>query len=248
LKRARILSYGREIDVVVSEPGVLIDAAGHSYLEAEAEFLIPVKPTKVIAISLNYPERAAELELKAPEEPALFFKSPNTWVGHRHPVFYPRGAEHVHYEVELAVVLGVRCRRLKAERVFDHVAGYTIANDLVARDFLTNTYRPPLRAKCWDTSCPIGPYLVAGEIEDPQRLVLKAFVNGEPRQEGQTMRMTRGVAELIEYASSFMTLEPGDVLLTGTPRGPSEIHPGDNLRLEVSGLGALENRIVGEPS
>jgi 5-oxopent-3-ene-1,2,5-tricarboxylate decarboxylase/2-hydroxyhepta-2,4-diene-1,7-dioate isomerase len=126
------------------------------------------------------------------------------------------------------------------------VAGYTIANDLVIRDFVTNTFRPPLRGKCWDTFCPLGPYLVSDEIEDPQALWLRASVNDEVRQEGSTRDMVRSVAELMEYISFFMTLEAGDLILTGTPRGVSHIHPGDRMRLEVEGLGALENTVIPE--
>ena len=128
----------------------------------------------------------------------------------------------------------------------DLVAGYTIANDLVVRDYVTNTFRPPLRGKCWDTFCPIGPYLVEGEVEDPGRLALRAYVNGELRQEGSTRDLLRGIPEIIEYVTFFMTLEPGDLLLTGTPRGVSHVYPGDRMRLEVEGLGSLENPVITE--
>ena len=126
----------------------------------------------------------------------------------------------------------------------DFVVGYTIANDLVVRDYDTNLFRPPLRGKCWDTFCPIGPYLVEGEVDDPNALALRAFVNGELRQSGSTAGMLRKIPELIEYISSFMTLEPGDLLLTGTPRGVSHVYAGDLMRLEIDGLGELENRVV----
>jgi 5-oxopent-3-ene-1,2,5-tricarboxylate decarboxylase/2-hydroxyhepta-2,4-diene-1,7-dioate isomerase len=246
VKRARILDAGRALDVVLKEPGLLEDSAGRSYDEAAVEFLPPVHPTKVIALALNYSEHATELKMEQPEEPALFFKSPNTWVGHRHPVVRPAGAEYMHYEVELAVAVGRRCRRVRASAAMDHVGGYTIANDLVVRDYVTNVFRPPLRGKCWDTFCPLGPYLVEDEVEDPNSLGLRAFVNGELRQSGSTSGMIRRIPELIEYISSFMTLEPGDLLLTGTPRGVSHVYAGDLMRLEIDGLGALENQVVDE--
>lgn len=246
MKHARILHDGRAVDTTLVEPGLLRDAAGREHREADATFLTPVTPTKVVALALNYADHAAELELAEPEEPALFFKSPNTWIGHGAPVVYPRGAEYVHYEVELAVVIGRRCRRVAAERAMDVVGGYTIANDLVVRDYVTNTFRPPLRGKCWDTFCPIGPYHVVDEVDDPHALELRASVNGELRQRGTTADMVRRIPELIEHITFFLTMEPGDLILTGTPKGVSHIHPGDTMRLEVEGLGVLENPIVEE--
>lgn len=248
MKRARFVAAGRVEKGTLTEPGLLRTGAGRTFSEDEVQFLPPTEPTKVIALALNYASHAAELELAEPEEPALFFKSPNTWIGHRGAVIHPEGVEYMHYEVELAVAIGEQCRRVPAERALDKVGGYTIANDLVIRDFVTNTFRPPLRGKCWDTFCPLGPYLVSDEIEDPQALRLRALVNGELRQEGSTRDMVRSVAELIEYVSFFMTLEPGDLILTGTPRGVSHIHPGDHMRMEVEGLGALENTVIPEAS
>jgi 5-oxopent-3-ene-1,2,5-tricarboxylate decarboxylase/2-hydroxyhepta-2,4-diene-1,7-dioate isomerase len=246
LKRARILVRGRALEVRQREPGLLEDSSGHVHDEASAEFLLPVEPTKVVAIALNYAEHATELRMAEPEEPALFFKSPNTWTAHRQPVLQPRGARYMHYEVELAVVIGRRCRQVSANQAMDVISGYTIANDLVVRDYVSNLFRPPLRAKCRDTFCPIGPYLVQAEIENPHNLGLRAFVNGELRQSGSTTGMIHKVPELIEYVSEFMTLEPGDLLLTGTPRGVSHVYAGDLMRLEIDGLGALENRVLDE--
>ena len=246
MKKARILHAGRVAEVVLKEPGLLEDGAGRAYREQEVEFLLPVQPTKVVALALNYAEHARELEMGEPEEPALFFKSPNTWTGHRQPVVRPAGARFMHYEVELAVAIGRRCRRARAAAAMDCVGGYTIANDLVVRDYVTNLFRPPLRGKCWDTFCPVGPYLVEDEIDDPDALGLRAFVNGELRQEGSTSGMIRKIPEIVEYVSSFMTLEAGDLLLTGTPRGVSHVYAGDLMRLEIDGLGALENPVVDE--
>jgi len=246
VKRARLLVDGRVESAELVAPGLLRTAGGSEHREQDAQFLLPVEPTKVIALALNYADHAAELELQEPEEPALFFKSPNTWVAHRSPVIYPEGGRFVHYEVELAVAMGRRARRVTAECALDHVGGYTIANDLVIRDFVTNTYRPPLRGKCWDTFCPIGPYLVEDEVPDPHNLTLRAFVNDELRQQGSTRDLVRTIPEIVEYISYFMTLEPGDLILTGTPKGISHVRPGDRMRLEVEGLGGLENHIVTE--
>ncbi|MGH9175120.1 MAG: fumarylacetoacetate hydrolase family protein, partial [Vicinamibacterales bacterium] len=128
----------------------------------------------------------------------------------------------------------------------DYVLGYTIANDVTVRDFVTNVFRPPVKAKGFDTFGPLGPYLVVDEIDDPHNLEIRAYVNDELRQTGNTSLLVRNIPAIIEYISAFMTLEPNDVLLTGTPKGLSHIYPGDVLRMEVDGLGALENTVVAD--
>ncbi len=247
MKRARFFADGLYHEgILLTEDGVLLDEAGRAHSPDRVSFLPPVVPTKVVGIALNYPDHARELGVELPDEPALFLKPPNTCIGHRAPVIYPSGVRYLHYEVELAVVIGRKCRRVKAERAYEVVGGYTIANDLTARDFVGNLYRPPVRAKGWDTFCPLGPYLVADEIEDENNLELRTFVNGELRQIGSTRHLLWKVPEIVEFISSFMTLEEGDVILTGTPRGVSHVFPGDVMRLEIEGLGALENPVVAE--
>ena len=243
MKRARFISRGRTLTGTL-QGDVLVDHAGDPHQPDAVQFLLPVAPTKVIGLALNYRDHAAELNLKQPEEPALFWKPNSALLPHRGTVIYPHGAQYMHYEVELAVVMGRSARRVKAAHAYDYVAGYTIANDLVVRDYVTNLFRPPIRGKGWDTFGPLGPFLVSrDEISDPDDLTLRAFVNGERRQEGNTRDMIYKVPELIEYISRFMTLEPDDVILTGTPKGISHVHPGDRMRLEIDGLGALENDI-----
>jgi 5-oxopent-3-ene-1,2,5-tricarboxylate decarboxylase/2-hydroxyhepta-2,4-diene-1,7-dioate isomerase len=247
VRTARFVAEGRIHEGNVPEEGTVLDAAGREYPEHEVELLPPVQPRSVIAVALNYAEHAEEFHMAAPEEPALFFKPPNTWIGNRAPVVYPSRAEYVHYEVELAAVISRSCRRVTASEAEDLVKGYTIANDLVVRDFVGDFYRPPVKAKGWDTFCPLGPYLVTpDEVGDPHELELRAFVNGELRQKGTTAGMIRKVPELIEYISEFMTLGENDVILTGTPKGVSHVYPGDVMRLEIDGLGALENEVVAE--
>lgn len=247
MKQARFLSRGRLHMGRLVEPGVLVDEGGRAHREDDVTFLPPVEPGKVIGLALNFADHAAELNMQSPEEPALFFKPGNALVGHRAPVVYPRGVQFMHYEVELAVVIGCRCRRVDESRAFDVVKGYTIANDVTVRDFVHNFYRPPVRAKGFDTFGPMGPYLVtADEVEDPHRLGLRAYVNGELRQEGNTAQMLRKIPELIAFITSFMTLDPDDVILTGTPKGISHVRPGDVMRLEIDGLGALENPVIAE--
>jgi 5-oxopent-3-ene-1,2,5-tricarboxylate decarboxylase / 2-hydroxyhepta-2,4-diene-1,7-dioate isomerase len=250
MKSARFIAGGRQLEGRLEggfQHGHLIDAAGDAHDPATVQFLLPVQPPKVIALALNYHDHAAELDLAQPTEPALFWKPNTTLLPHRGSVIYPQGAKFMHYEVELAVVIGRPARRVKAKDALDYVGGYSIANDIVVRDYVTNTFRPPLRGKGWDTFGPLGPYFVsADEVADPQQLEMRAFVNGELRQSGNTNQMIFSISELIEDISRFMTLEKHDVILTGTPRGISGVLPGDVMRLEIDGLGALVNDIVRE--
>jgi 5-oxopent-3-ene-1,2,5-tricarboxylate decarboxylase/2-hydroxyhepta-2,4-diene-1,7-dioate isomerase len=247
VRLARFRAGSEVLEGELLADGQLRDRAGATYDLAEVTWLPPAQPTKVIGLALNYAEHAAELEVQAPPDPALFFKPLSALIGHRTPVVYPAGVEYLHYEVELAVVIGQRCRRISAEEAEAAIAGYTIANDVTVRDFVGNFYRPPVRAKGYDTFGPVGPALVTpDEVPQPDRLELRALLNGELRQRGNTADMLRPVPDLIEYIASFMTLEPGDMIWTGTPRGISHVHPGDVMRLEIDGLGALENPVVAE--
>ena len=248
MKRARFLVHGRYHEGALINPGVLRDETGAEHNTDDVVFLPPVEPHTMIGLALNYADHAAELAIAQPEEPALFFKPLNTLVGHRGQVVYPAGVEYMHYENELAVVIGQRCRNVSEAAALNVVRGYTIANELTVRDFVHNFYRPPVKAKGWDTFCPLGPYLVEDEIEDPHALELRTYVNGELRQQGNTKDLIRGIPELIAYITSFMTLDAGDIILTGTPKGVSHIYPGDQMRLEIDGLEALENTVVSAPN
>jgi 5-oxopent-3-ene-1,2,5-tricarboxylate decarboxylase/2-hydroxyhepta-2,4-diene-1,7-dioate isomerase len=225
---------------------VLVDEAGRAHRAGDVIWLPPAAPSKVVGFVLTYREHAAELGLDAPPEPVPFFKPPSSLIGHAGAVVHPTGAEFMHYEAELAVVMGRRARRVRPEAAADAIRGYTIANDVTVRDFITNTFRPPVKAKGWDTFCPLGPVLVEGEVADPHGLGLRAYVNGELRQRGTTEDLAYSVWELVAFLSEFMTLEPDDVILTGTPPGISHVRPGDVMRIEIDGLGALENPVVEE--
>lgn len=246
MKRARFLAHGRYHEGALVASGLLQDEGGQLHEPDDVVFLPPVEPRMMIGLALNYADHAAELAVAQPEEPALFFKPLNTLVGHRGNVVYPNGIEYMHYENELAVVIGRRCRKVSEERAMEYVRGYTIANELTIRDYVRNFYRPPVKAKGWDTFCPLGPYLVEDEIEDPHALELRTYVNGELRQQGNTRDLMRRIPELIAYITAFMTLEANDIILTGTPRGVSHIYPGDQMRLEIDGLAALENAVVAD--
>ena len=153
----------------------------------------------------------------------------------------------MHYECELAVVIGREARRVSKADALDHVAGYTVANDYAIRDYLENWYRPNLRVKNRDTCTPIGPWLVdAADVADPMNLKLRTTVNGQVTQQGSTADMVFDVPTLIEYFSSFMTLYPGDLILTGTPDGVVDCPVGSHVVCEIEGIGALENTIIEE--
>jgi 5-oxopent-3-ene-1,2,5-tricarboxylate decarboxylase/2-hydroxyhepta-2,4-diene-1,7-dioate isomerase len=200
-----------------------------------------------LALGLNYRDHAAELSLKPPEEPLLFLKSPSSLTGNRKVSCRPDGVELMHYEGELVVVVGRDASKVKREEAIDYVSGYTLANDYAVRDYLEDYYRPNLRAKSRDGLTPVGPRVVdAREIEDPHSLEIRTYVNGELRQKGSTRDMVFDIPYLLEYVSSFMTLRPGDRISTGTPKGLSNVLPGDEVVVEVDGIGRLENRVVSE--
>jgi 5-oxopent-3-ene-1,2,5-tricarboxylate decarboxylase/2-hydroxyhepta-2,4-diene-1,7-dioate isomerase len=244
MRRVRFIADGRVYNGRL-DGDALLDDRGAPHRGA-ITWLPPVAPSKIIGFALTYRDHAAELGVEAPPEPAIFFKPLSSLVGHLAPVVFPPGVEYLHYEAELAVVIGRRCRRVRPEQAPDIVRGYTVANDVTVRDFVRNFFRPPVKAKGWDTFCPLGPAVVEGEIADPHRLVLRASVNGVVRQQGTTADLSPTVWEQIAFASEFMTLEPDDVILTGTPRGLWQVRPGDTMRVEVEGVGALENPVVAE--
>lgn len=247
-KRARFIAEGRFHEGELVSDGVLRAETGVAYAPDDVTFLLPIVPGKVLGLALNFADHADELGLEKPEEPVLFFKPSNSWIGHGGEVVRPRGVEYMHYENELAVVIGRRARNVSAQDAAEYVRGYTIFNDVTVRDFVTNMYRPPIKAKGWDTFGPMGPYLVEGEIDDPNSLEMRTYVNDELRQQGNTKDLVWKIPELVEFITRFMTLEVNDMILTGTPKGLSHVHPGDVMRLEIDGLGSLVNRVVEEPS
>jgi 2-keto-4-pentenoate hydratase/2-oxohepta-3-ene-1,7-dioic acid hydratase in catechol pathway len=219
---------------------------------AGAKRLAPVVPRKVVAIGLNYLDHIREAGLETPQRPLVFAKFPSSVIGADEPIRLPLElTQRVDWEVELAVVIGARARNVAIEEALGHVYGYTVANDVSARDlqFADGQW---VRAKSLDSFCPIGPVLVtADEIPDPQALRLLCRVNGEVVQDATTDLMVFGVAELISFCSHSFTLEPGDVMLTGTPWGCGEfmdpcraLAPGDVVECEIGGIGVLRNPVV----
>jgi 5-oxopent-3-ene-1,2,5-tricarboxylate decarboxylase/2-hydroxyhepta-2,4-diene-1,7-dioate isomerase len=203
------------------------------------------RPRTILALGLNYADHAKELEFKAPEEPLVFLKGERALNGHRQLTKRPAGVKFMHYECELTVVIGRAARKVKRDDAYDFIGGYTVANDYAIRDYLENWYRPNLRVKNRDGATPLGPWLVdRADVPDPMALALQSTVNGKVTQSGNTKDMIFDLPFLIEYFSSFMTLNPGDLILTGTPDGVVDCQPGDVVVTEIEGIGALVNTIT----
>ncbi|MBW9463282.1 4-hydroxyphenylacetate degradation bifunctional isomerase/decarboxylase [Kluyvera sp. EC_51] len=203
----------------------------------------------LFALGLNYADHASELDFKPPEEPLVFIKAPNTFNGDNQTSVRPDNVEYMHYESELVVVMGKTAHKVSEADAMDYVAGYTVCNDYAIRDYLENYYRPNLRVKSRDGLTPISPNVVPkAAIPDLHNLTLRTYVNGELRQEGTTADLIFSVPFLVSYLSEFMTLQPGDMIATGTPKGLSDVVPGDEVVVEVEGVGRLVNRIISEES
>lgn len=236
---------------VCGDARILHKIAEYPALEHDSVVLPPVTPGKIIGIGLNFRDTITEMGFDCPAEPYLFGKLPSSVVGPGADIEVdPEVSKEVDWEVELAAVIGTRARDLAPAEALGAVIGYTATNDVSARD-LQRTDGQWVRGKSLDTFCPLGPVLVtADEVDDPQRLRLRTWVNDELVQDGNTADMIFPVAELVSYCSRYFTLEPGDVILTGTPAGcggfanpPRYLSDGDSVRVEVEGIGELTNRV-----
>lgn len=207
---------------------------------------------KVIAIGKNYPEHAKEIGTASPTEPIVFMKATSSITGANNPVYRPRASEKLDWEVELGVIIGIEGSYIAESDAMRHIAGYCTANDVSERAFQTERSGQWTKGKSADSFCPLGPYFVtADSVPNPQNMRLWCDVNGVMMQDGNTSDMTFKIPFLIHYLSQFMRLEPGDVILTGTPAGvgkgrtpPLYLQPGDTLRCEVEGLGLQEHKIM----
>jgi 5-oxopent-3-ene-1,2,5-tricarboxylate decarboxylase/2-hydroxyhepta-2,4-diene-1,7-dioate isomerase len=220
-------------------------ADGRVREEHELVWLAPFEPGTIVALGLNYADHAKELSFSKQEEPLVFLKGPGSVIGHQGTTRRPAGVAFMHYECELAVVIGRTARCVHREDAMQYVAGYTIANDYAIRDYLENYYRPNLRVKNRDGGTVLGPWFVdAADVADVHALELRTFVNGKLAQRGNTRDLIADVPSLIEYLSGFMTLAPGDVILTGTPEGVVNVNAGDEVACEIDGLGRLVNTLA----
>ncbi|WP_244624388.1 fumarylacetoacetate hydrolase family protein [Sphingomonas sp. So64.6b] len=230
--------------LVDNDHAVMLDG-GPMIAVADARWLPPAEPgATIFALGLNYVDHSAELGFAAPKRPLIFLKGANALVGHGAATPRPADANQMHPECELVAVIGRQARRVSITDSLDYVAGYTVANDYAIREYLENYYRPNLRVKNRDRTTPLGPWIVdAADIADPQRLALSTTVNGDIVQQGSTADMVFSVAQLIEHLSSFMTLMPGDLVLTGTPHGLRFVAPGDVVTCEIEGVARLVNHV-----
>ena len=209
-----------------------------SYPVAQVKLITPCLPSKIVCIGLNYRDHAAEVNLPVPEEPIMFIKPSTAVIGPEEDILYPELSQEVDYEAELAVVIGKTARNVPLEQALDYVLGYTCANDVTARD-LQRKDGQWTRAKSFDTFLPLGPYINT-EV-DPLNLTIELLLNGQVKQSSNTGQMVFNVRELVSRISQVMTLLPGDVLLTGTPNGISQMRPGDQVEVKIAGLGVLRN-------
>jgi 5-oxopent-3-ene-1,2,5-tricarboxylate decarboxylase/2-hydroxyhepta-2,4-diene-1,7-dioate isomerase len=249
VKRARVAHAGAVHEAQPLDehcvPMALRLADGRKVHEDEVVWLAPFEVGTIVALGLNYADHAKELSFQRQEEPLVFLKAANSVLGHRGLTRRPADATFMHYECELAVVIGRPASRVKRADARAHIAGYTIANDYAIRDYLENWYRPNLRVKSRDGGTVLGPWLVdADDIPWPPALELRTQVNGRAVQRGNTRDLVFDIPHLVEYLSAFMTLQPGDVILTGTPEGVVDVKPGDAVVCEIDGIGRLLNTIA----
>lgn len=266
---------GDEIaDITLADPGIpcdilsLLEAGPRALARAEeaaaaaprlhrtaVRLRAPVlRPPKVLAVGLNYPAHVRETAATRPTVPVVFNKQPTAVIGPSEPIWVPPESSMIDYEGELAVVIGTRCRRVPASRAREAIAGFTICNDVSVRDWQKQTPTMTM-GKSWDSHCPLGPVLVTtDEIPDPHDLRIVTRVSGEVRQDGRTADMIFSCYELIEHLSTAFTLEPGDVISTGTPAGvgvamqpPRWLRPGDVVSVRIDGIGELANPVAAEP-
>jgi 5-oxopent-3-ene-1,2,5-tricarboxylate decarboxylase / 2-hydroxyhepta-2,4-diene-1,7-dioate isomerase len=250
VRRARIAHDGRPQWAEVLEDGRALRLRSGETVDADnAAWLPPVTPgATIFALGLNYADHSRELGFAAPAAPLVFLKGHQTFTGHGGATPRPTDANQMHPECELVAVIGRTARNVAEADAPAYVSGYTIACDYAIREYLEDFYRPNLRVKNRDATTPLGPWLVdAGDIADPQKLALLTRVNGAIVQSGTTADMVFGIAWLIEYLSAFMTLSPGDMILTGTPHGVHFVNPGDAVSCEIEGIGTLRNRLVAAP-
>ncbi len=229
------------VTVTVASPfeGMIVETSEEYDLNS-VKLLAPCQPTKVVAVGLNYKDHAQELGMALPDEPLIFLKPPSSVIGHGDQICCPSSSNQVEYEAELAVVIGKRAKDVIAEDAFNFVLGYTCLNDVTARDLQKKDVQFT-RSKSFDTFCPIGPWIETRL--DPSDVHVRSYLNGEKRQDSSTSQLVHPVEKLIEFISSVMTLEPGDIIATGTPFGVGKIEPGDEITVEVEGVGRLINPV-----
>jgi 2-keto-4-pentenoate hydratase/2-oxohepta-3-ene-1,7-dioic acid hydratase in catechol pathway len=256
MKRCRYEFQGRARQGLVDGEHILDPFRGDRHPLEDVRLLAPVKPRKFLGIGLNYADHIAESGMEAPEFPVFFNKQATCVVGPGAEIHMPKVSTFLDYEAELAVVIGKRCRHVPAERAHKAIAGYTCANDVSVRDWQGKAQTMTI-GKSFDTHGPLGPWLVtADELGDPNDLAIRCRVGGELRQDARTSQMVFDPFQQVSHLSEAFTLEPGDVIATGTPSGvglgrqpvrDNLLHIGQEVRVEIEGIGELVNTVVEEP-
>jgi len=212
----------------------------NTYFLSDIKFLPPTVPSKIIALGLNYFDHAKELKMKIPEEPLIFLKPTSAIIGNKEKIIYPRMSTRLDYEAELGVIIKNRIKDVNQKEVYENILGYTCFNDVTARDLQQNDGQWT-RAKSFDTFAPIGPYIVT-DLE-PNNLKIELRKNGQVKQHSSTKNMIFKIDKIVSFVSQIMTLNPGDVIVTGTPPGVGELLLGDKVEVEIEGIGILENTV-----
>lgn len=229
----------------------IVISGGHMIRLPFRDGFYEVKPSKIICLGRNYAEHAKELGHEIPKEPVIFLKPPSALIGPEETIILPRKSQHVDHEVELAVIIGKKGKNIPRTKAMDHVLGYTILMDLTARDIQWEAKEKGLPwtvAKGFDTFGPIGPRVVDKREVDVNDLEIGLKVNGEVRQLSRTSKMIFKIDEIIEYVSSIMTLEKGDIIATGTPEGVGPLRHGDFVEAWIEGIGVLKEKVLAERS
>jgi 2-keto-4-pentenoate hydratase/2-oxohepta-3-ene-1,7-dioic acid hydratase in catechol pathway len=212
-------------------------------LPSGARLLPPCSPTKIVCVGRNYAEHAKEMGSDVPAEPTIFLKPPSSLIASGDAIVYPRLTQRLDYEGELAVVMGRRARKVKSADASEYILGFTPVNDVTARD-LQRKDGQWTRGKGFDTFCPVGPYIVPRDEVNLSKLRVRTFVDGNKKQDAAIAEMIFSVNDIIAYITAFMTLEAGDLIATGTPSGVGPLQPGSKVRVEIEGVGTLENGVI----
>ncbi|MGB2661489.1 MAG: fumarylacetoacetate hydrolase family protein [Candidatus Omnitrophota bacterium] len=246
MKLVRFLHNNKTYRGILRDNEITVDGPTGSrkrFILEEVKLLAPVEPTKIVSVGLNYKDHAKELDMPVPEEPVIFIKPTSAVIGPEEAIIYPGCSTRVDYEAELGVVIKDRIRNVSREQARGHIVGYTCFNDVTARDLQKRDVQWT-RAKSFDTFAPIGPWIETDL--DPSDLRIRTFLNGEVKQDSSTAEFIFTVPELVSFVSGVMTLLPGDVISTGTPFNVGPMESGDEVVVEIEGIGWLRNRVETE--
>ena len=238
--------YGVLEGETISEvPSLFKFGRGTTHGLSSVRLLPPVSPSKIVCVGRNYADHAKELGNAVPTEPLIFLKPPSSLIAHGDQIIYPALSGLVSYEAELGVIIGRRARNVRKQDWADYVGGYTCVNDVTARD-LQKKDGQWTRGKGFDTFCPVGQWAVPADEVNLKNLRVQAFLDGEKKQDGPVTDMIFDLGDILAFVSRFMTLEPGDLIATGTPPGVGAMEPGSSVRIVIDGVGAIENPITSE--